>query len=248
MNTPRRLILLTLTAATAAAALSLATRGPKEVLLGSYSTTLQGRTSAQSHNARLATGKLTNATIGPGETFSFNQQVGTWSRDAGYRRAPVSYNGTLIDAWGGGVCQSSTTLYNAAILAGLKIEERSPHRFAPSYAPPGRDAAVAFGDIDLRLKNTYDFPLTIKGKIEGDRLVVRIYGTESPAERPIIQSEILDVKPAGTFLLTGRGNSGRIRNNGKSGFEVRTYRLWPTHRELLSSDSYPAMQRIIEYR
>lgn len=244
----RKLIPAVLVAGCTAGAVLLAASGPQEVLVGSYSTTIQGRTDAQAHNAELALKEIDGVVIAPQETFSFNKVVGTWSRDAGYRRAPVSYNGTLIDSWGGGVCQTSTTLYNAGMLAGLELIERSPHRFAPSYAPPGRDSAVAYGDIDLRMRNPYAFPIRIKGYLEGNRLIVQIYGKRAPAEKPVIASDLVDVRPSGTYLLTGKGSSGRVRNNGKAGYEVRTYRIWSDRKELLSSDSYPAMHKIIEYR
>src|SRR5690349_13198224 len=120
----------------------MATPSPQVEIAG-YATSLQGRTHGQRHNAELAAAALDGKTIAPGAVFSFNQTVKSWSLDEGYVKAPVSFDGELVRAYGGGVCQTSTTLYNAALLAGLPILERHPHVFRPQYITPGRDAAVA---------------------------------------------------------------------------------------------------------
>jgi vancomycin resistance protein YoaR len=180
--------------------------------------------------------------------FSFNKVVGSWSRDQGYRKAPVSYNGQLISSWGGGVCQTSTTLYNVALLSGMVILERHPHRFSPSYVPPGRDAAVAFSSVDLRFVNPYEFPVRIEGGIEADRLVLSLWGSGKSVGVRLSQ-DIQEVKTPREYAIHG-GTSGyaRIRNTGKTGYDVVTWRLMDGRKELVSQDSYPAMQRIVEYR
>jgi len=229
-------------AAGAAAMLSV----PKEDVVGGYSTSLKGRTDSQRHNAHLALGRLTGAIVPPGATFSFNRRVGTFSRDRGFRKAPVSYNGQLIDDWGGGVCQTSTTLYNAALLAGMEIVERNHHRFAPSYVPPGRDAAVAFSGVDLRFKNPYDFPVRIVGHVQGDRLQVSLVGARAPEVRPQVVSRVAEVQAPETYVLGGLDGRRRMRNSGKSGFEVSVVRIIGDRRETVSHDAYPAMNRVIQ--
>jgi vancomycin resistance protein VanW len=221
---------------------------PAEVCIGGYTTSLAGRSKSQRHNTELALGKLVGAVIEPGETFSFNKRVGTFSRDEGYRRAPVSYNGQLIDSWGGGVCQTSTTLYNAALLSGMKIVERSRHRFAPSYIPPGRDAAVAFTAIDFKFRNPHPYPIRILGTCEGDRLTITINGSHKLSERPRIVQIVREPKAPGTYTIGQTTGHARVRNTGKTGFQVSVYRLLGDTRELISSDSYPAMGRVVEYR
>jgi vancomycin resistance protein VanW len=214
--------------------------------LAEFVTPLTGRTANQRHNAELSARKLNGAKIAPGAIFSFNGRVGSWSRDAGFRRAPVSYNGTLIDAWGGGVCQTSTTLYNAGLLAGLDLVERHPHRFAPSYVPPGRDAAVAFSGVDLRLKNPYSVPLTVVAEVRGEELAVRLVGAVPNFDRPTIRTEVRDrVAPREMSVERGR-ETPRIRNAGKPGWEVMTYRVRSGKSEPISVDSYPVMHRVIE--
>ena len=218
-----------------------------EPCLARYSTDLKSRTRNQRHNAVLAAQFLNGAVIGPGETLSFNKAVGSWSRDVGYRKAPVSYNGQLIPSWGGGVCQTSTTLYNAALLAGLQIVERSAHRFATGYCPPGRDAAVAFGGIDLKLRNPYDFPVRIESKTEHASLHIALFGLRSVNKAKVL-SEIRDMTEPATFVINRERKHGRVRNSGKAGYEVATYRVLGDKRELVSVDTYPVVHRVVEYR
>ena len=235
-------LVVTSVAGTAAGIYSL----PRERIVGSYSTTLQGRTPAQAANARLALQRVINAEILPGEEFSFNHRVGSFSRDQGFRRAPVSYNGQLIDDWGGGVCQTSTTLYNAALLAGLTILERHPHRFSPSYAPPGRDAAVAFTNVDLRFRNPYSYPLRVVGDCAGNRLNLRIVGSGPSSLRPEIVSDVRELRAPQTFVMGSGNGRHRVRNTGKAGYEVLVYRQTQDRRETISHDSYAVMNRVVE--
>ena len=226
----------------------VAVLAPGDRCVAQYTTMLTGRSRSQRHNALLAIKHLSGAIVQPGEVFSFNARVGTCSRDAGYRKAPVSYNGQLIDSWGGGVCQVSTTLYNAALLSGMEIVERNRHRFAPGYVLPGRDAAVAFSTIDLRFRNPHSVPVRIEAAIQGDRLTASIFGEVRLAARPQIVQDIRQVRDPLTFELYGSGRAGRVRNSGKFGCEVVTYRVVGAKRELISEDDYPAMNRIVEHR
>ncbi|MEO7995007.1 MAG: VanW family protein, partial [bacterium] len=155
---------------------AVAWQGPSVTTLATYATSLDGRSRSQRHNALLALQRLDGAVIAPGATFSFNDQVGSWSRDQGYVKAPVSFSGQLIPSWGGGVCQTSTTLYNVALLAGCDITERHRHHFAPTYCPPGRDAAVAYDAIDLAFRNPYPWPLTLHTESRHDRIVISMTG------------------------------------------------------------------------
>lgn len=147
-----------------------------ECVLGSYGTSLRGRTRAQVFNALRAAQSLDGAVLQPGETFSFNKRVGPWNAAAGYRKAPVSFDGEMVPSYGGGVCQTSTTLYNAAMLAGLEIVERHRHVRPPAYVAPGRDAAVAMPGVDLRIRNPYPYPVRIQARNIGESLIVTVHG------------------------------------------------------------------------
>lgn len=244
----RKEILGALVALVSLAALGLLVGRPNEVVVAHYATPLDGRTRSQRHNADLALGRLNGTIVAPGQTFSFNARVGSFSRDQGYRKAPVSYNGQLVDSWGGGVCQTSTTLYNAALLAGMQIVERNRHRFAPSYVEPGRDAAVAFNTIDLKFRNPYDFPVRIGSTDKNGRVDVQILAPRPLPASPVVMSKIVQVHDPAVFLIGDRQDYGRLRNSGKAGFEVNVYRITGDKKELISADSYPAMNRIVETR
>lgn len=247
--------ILTIVAASAVAlgigVWSLAARVP-EHRVGSYATTMRGRTDSQIFNARLAVGKIKNVVIQPGETFSFLKAVGPWTADMGYRKAPVSYDGELINSWGGGVCQVSTTLYNAALLAGLPIVERHHHHWPARYAPIGRDAAVAYETIDLRFKNNLSAPVRVIGSIDGDNMTFSIASTAVPKYRVVVCTETKSITMPNDIVQdrTG-GGRGRWRmvNRGHPGFHVLTYRTFTGgggyRRELVSSDSYPVMNRVV---
>lgn len=219
---------------------------PREHVLGAFATSLNGRTRSQRHNTGLALKRLVGATILPGATFSFNRRVGSFSRDEGYRKAPVSYNGQLISDWGGGVCQTSTTLYNAALLAGLTINERNRHHFCPSYVSPGRDAAVAFSNIDLKFTNPYPFPIKILGRISGDQLMIDFRASHDLPQTPIVYEEVAHVHEPTTFRLGKLSGRSRLRNSGKRGYEVAVFRQIGNRREFISKDEYPAMNKVLE--
>ncbi len=220
---------------------------PKEKCLSSFSTTVRDRSRNQRHNALLSAQVLNGAVIQPGETFSFNKRVGSFSKDGGYRKAPVSYNGQLINSFGGGVCQTSTTAYNAALHAGLEIVERNRHRFAPNYVAPGLDAAVAYYNIDLKIRNPYPFPVKVKATMEKNRLTVGIFGTGTPF--PVkLDTDVRQVRNPGTFEIGDRTSAGRKRNTGKPGYFVQVFRTVDGKRELVSSDNYPAMETVVDRR
>jgi vancomycin resistance protein VanW len=220
---------------------------PKEQCLASFSTNVENRSRNQRHNAFLSAQELDGAVIAPGDTFSFNKRIGSFSKDSGYRKAPVSYNGQLINSFGGGVCQTSTTAYNAALRAGMVIVERNRHRYVPNYVAPGLDAAVAYYTIDLKLKNPYAFPVKIKAGIENDRLMVGFYGAGKPKVCRI-DTQVRQVRQPGLFEIGDRRAAGRMRNTGKPGYFVQVFRVVDGKRELVSSDNYPVMEMVVDRR
>ena len=229
---------------------------PREVELAGFATSLEGRTDSQRINARKAADALDGKVVGPGAVFSFNKIVKSWSFDQGFLKAPVSYDGELVRAYGGGVCQTSTTLYTAALLAGLPILERHSHVFVPHYVPPGRDAAVAQQTIDLRFRNPYPWPIRIRSVGERDRIAIRILGARLPRHNFDIETNVLNsITPQRLTRVVYRpgGTAGRayLRNPGAVGCRVVTYRValdgaTEVRRERLSDDTYEAMNRIVQ--
>ena len=224
--------------------------GPTKVVLGAFATDLSDRTPHQRYNARRAAASVDGKVVQPGKVFSFNQAVKGWTADRGFLRAPVSYDGVLVDDYGGGVCQASTTLYNAALIAGLPILERHPHTFSPGYAPVGRDAAVAYSGVDLRFRNPYPWPITIRALPEDHRLVCRVEGPVAPATRAVISERILDRFPAPQASIEpGSGfKRTRWRATGRDGVRVTVYRDFfragnPAGTELISDNTYLPIAR-----
>lgn len=220
--------------------------------IGSYATGLRGRTPSQIHNLTLAAKRISGTVLLPGQTFSFVRAVGPWTADMGYVKAPVSYDGELIRSWGGGVCQTSTTLYNAALLAGLEIIERHKHHWPARYAPLGRDAAVAYSDIDLKFRNDLPAPVRIVSEIKGERLVFRLMSTCRPRYLVEVESQTRSVTRPGQIVLARAADArGRWKlvNRGHPGFYVVIYRRFVYPREVrrqkMSEDAYPVMNRVI---
>ena len=223
-----------------------------EGVLGGYVTTLQGRTRGQRMNAVRAARAIDGAVIAPGHTWSFNRTVGSWTPDRGYVLAPVSYNGELVVDWGGGVCQTSTTVYNAALLAGLEIVERHRHTWSPGYVPPGRDAAVAQYATDLRLRNPYASPVTLRARLVGDNLGVEMLGPGAGPMAALHAEALRATAPHEVLAVDQRLAAGqrRVAVHGRPGAQVivtRTYLHGPKtgQHELVSEDTYPAMNRLV---
>ena len=130
-------------------------------------------------NIWLAANSISDKIIKTGWEFSFNDTVGPRTYSAGYYNAPVIVNGKTEDGVGGGVCQVSSTLYNAVLLAGLTPTERTPHFFQSSYVDAGRDATVADGQIDFKFRNDLPHPVYTKAYASGSTLTVCILGTRA---------------------------------------------------------------------
>ena len=219
--------------------------------IGSYMTSLRGRTPSQIHNVRLSVKAINNVVIPPGGVFSFVRTVGTWTADRGYVKAPVSYDGELVRSWGGGVCQASTTLYNAALLAGLEIVERHRHHWPARYAPVGRDAAVAYDTVDLKFRNNLRESIRIVGRVEGGSVVFRILSRQKPTSTVTVNTSIRSVTAQSDVLYECEPGARRraLVNRGHPGFDVVTVRRFEDKNgiraEIVSEDHYPAMHRVI---
>lgn len=157
-------------------------------ILGQYSTSFNNNTPRGS-NIHVAGQSSSDILIMPGEVFSYNKSTGarTWSN--GYKTAKVIVGGKYVNGEGGGVCQVSTTIYNAALLAGMEIEEVHNHTFASKYAPRGKDAAVSYGYTDLKFKNPFSHPIYIKNIVSNGAITSKIYGCKQDKERLYIRTE-----------------------------------------------------------
>ena len=148
-------------------------------LLSTYSTRYSTRDRDRTTNLQLAASKINGTVLMPGETFSYNQVVGERTIAAGYKEAPIYVSGEVVDGLGGGICQITSTLYNAVLYANLEIVERSNHQFVPSYVTASRDATVVYGSIDFKFKNNRDYPIKLVCSVSGGIAKFDIYGLRS---------------------------------------------------------------------
>lgn len=186
-----------------------AARAGRECVLAAFTTDLSNRSEAQRVNIRRALARLDGRVIVAGGSFSFNDAVGQRLLEEGYVPAPAYERGGVADVPGGGICQLSSTLYNAVLLAGMRIDERSPHLRAVRSVGPGRDATVLFGKWDLRWTNPHPFAVRLRGNAAGERLVVEIRGSR-PLPDPV-SVEVERVAAAdGLRVQTWRRTGGRV--------------------------------------
>lgn len=148
-------------------------------LLSSYTTSFNRGLRGRTHNLTLAARCVDGAVLKPGQVFSVNAAVGPRLANRGFRTAQIFVRGKIEDGIGGGVCQVSSTLFNAVLLAGLTIKERSPHSQTVPYVAPGRDATVVYGLRDFKFVNSNSLPVGIVMTVKGSRLTAQVYGSAS---------------------------------------------------------------------
>ena len=209
-------------------------------------------------NIRLAAEAITNYTLLPGETFSFNQATGQRTAEKGYKPAAAIAGGETFDEIGGGVCQTSTTLFNAVARANLKIVDRDPHAWPSNYVDKGEDATVNWPNLDFRFKNDTDWPIFIVAWYKDRKVTVEIYGKMLEEGVTIdLVSETTYVKepPAEPlYVYNEKLNVGEEKRTvqARTGYTVETYKVWYKNgkeigREKLHTSHYKMYQETIEY-
>ena len=171
-----------------------------ETLVASGESNFAGSSQARTHNLRLGASKFNGLIVKPGEEFSFNDVLGKVDETGGYLAELVIKNGELIPEYGGGLCQVSTTMFRAAINAGLPILERRPHSFPVKYYnPQGFDATIYPGVVDLKFRNDTPAHLLIQTKISGTKLIFEIYGSNDGRVVALDGPHQYDQKPNGSM-------------------------------------------------
>lgn len=224
-------------------------------LVSSFSTNYYANNFSRTKNLQLASNKINETVISPGEVFSYNKIVGERTIAKGYQEAPGYISGRVEDTLGGGICQISSTLYNTVLYANLEIIERKNHMFLTSYTTAGRDATVVYGAIDFKFKNTRKYPIMIKSFVSNGVAKMEIYGIKEDKEYEIaIETKILS---SSGFKLIYENNSNLepgkelIKQFGMNGCTSITYRVIKLNgvevdRQVLSRDKYNAMNKIIQ--
>jgi len=222
-------------------------------LVAEYTTNFNAAQTDRDHNIATAAAKLDGQVLGPGEEFSFNQVVGPREADQGYRMANVIVGNKLESGLGGGVCQVSTTLYNAALLADLSVAQRSNHSIPVSYVPVGRDATVAYDYMDLKFKNVLDNYILIKTFVGSGSLTVKIYGVPDQRKQVQIKSWVTGtIAPETTYKVDTAVEPGvqKVVQKGISGYTATAERLVlvdgvETRKDQLPGSKYQPVEQII---
>lgn len=216
----------------------------------SYASSDAGRAA----NIEIAAKKINGTLLMPGEVFSFNGIVGERSEANGFKNAIVIVNNEFVDGIGGGICQVSTTLYQAILNTGLYSVERLNHTLPVGYAPLGEDATVAWGSIDYKFKNSFEYPVYIQAYTSGKRMYFKVYSNESLGNRSYemyskvtdtIEATMEEVKDPNLYE-----GERVVKKRAYNGYKVETYRKIYidgqfAKEELISKDTYPVVNGIV---
>lgn len=222
-------------------------------LIGEYVTTFNSQEKGRSENIKLAVNSINNMLLMPGDEFSFNESTGPRSAEEGYKEAPVIVNGELVPGIGGGICQVSTTLYQATLRSDVEVTSRRNHGRPVGYVPIGQDATVAYGYIDFKFRNNKDYPIYIESYINGEQVHVKLYSKKTNNMSIDLESEIIEVvKPEMEVKKDPNMDVGerRINKAGKKGYRVVTYKVYlqdgkELKKEVISKDYYPPRDGIV---
>ncbi|MDK2784572.1 MAG: hypothetical protein PWQ41_7 [Bacillota bacterium] len=210
-----------------------------------YTTRFKASDRDRTYNLKLGAEALNGHVVAPDEVFSFNEVVGPREARQGYREAPVIIKNELVPGIGGGICQVSSTLYNAVLLAGMDPVERSNHSLPSAYVGLGRDATVAYGSIDFKFKNTRPEPVMLGSRVHGNELTIAIFGT--PREEKVeINTTVEEEIPFPVLFKedpTLKPGEDKLKQEGRPGYKVVVRRrIWRAGRlvrdEILSRDTY----------
>lgn len=222
--------------------------------ISTFSTNYDASNVSRTNNLKIASNKTNNVVIMPGEVFSFNQVVGKRTVEEGYKDAKVYENGKVVDGLAGGICQVSSTMYDAALLANLEIVERYNHQFTTSYLPGGKDATVVYGIKDFKFRNSRKYPIKIVTSMGGGTITYSIYGIQEENEYTVVITPVITSRIAGRTITEvdkslAPGKSVTVQA-GHSGQRVTTYKeLWQNgtkiSSEVITNDVYNAMDTIV---
>ena len=219
-------------------------------------TDLGSSSESRIHNIKTALSYFNGMVIQPGQEVSFNQTTGPRGLEQGYQNAGVIQDDEIIDGPGGGVCQASTTLYQAVVKAGLEIVRSNKHSLPVSYVDVGTDAAVAYDYKDLVFRNNTDYPVFIEGRVSGSSVVVSVYGypLEEGTEIKIVTDVYEKIQPAETKITLDTDaqyvtytDETYVKKKAREGVKVKSYRViykdgQEVSREKLRDDYYKEVQ------
>ena len=223
-------------------------------LLSSYTTSYATSNSNRSNNIALAASKLDGTVIMPGETFSYNETIGKRTVSAGFKEAGAYSNGQVVTEVGGGICQVSSTLYNAVLRVNLEIVSRKNHNFQVSYVPIGTDATVSWQQPDFKFKNNRNYAIRIKATTSNKKITIQVYGLKQADDYEVeIQSErtgTIQYKTTYTTDSSLRKGQSKVIQKGSNGATSITYKILKRNgevvsKEVISRDKYQPHNQVI---
>lgn len=223
-------------------------------LLATYSTTYSTGNANRATNIALAVKSVNGYVLMPGETFSYNSTVGERTASRGYKEAGVYLNGEVTTGLGGGICQVSSTLYNAILLANLEIVERSNHTFKPTYVPAGQDATVSWGAPDFKFKNNRNYPIRISASTSNGTILFNVYGLKSDDDYQvkILSYEVGSIPFSTQYQETSSlpSDTQKVSQAGSNGCKTQTYKVLykngaEVSKTLLNSDTYKPHNQVV---
>lgn len=223
--------------------------------LGAFTSNYAESNVNRSTNVKLASNKINNVILLPGEEFSYNKVVGKRTFENGFKEASIYTSNGVTNGLGGGICQVSSTLYNAVLRANLQIVERRNHSYAVSYVPLGTDATVSYGSIDFRFKNNRKYPIKIISSSVNGVCSVSITGIKEDIEYEVeITPKKLQTIPFQTKYIDDNTlplGTQKQTQYGDNGYKYETYKTLKLNgnvvsSELLSYDNYRPLNRIVK--
>ena len=235
--------------------ISAATLNAINTRISSFSTNFASSAEGRAANIGLSTKSINGTLLMPGDVFSFNGVVGERTAEKGYQSAGIIVGDKLEQGLGGGICQVSSTLYNAMLGTGIVSVERIHHTFPSSYVPIGQDATVDYGNLDYKFKNTFKYPIYIEGFISNRNLYFNIYSNSTLTNRTYeIVNEILEVTQPKTEIIqdpTKYEDEKEIVKKAYTGYKVKVTRKTYENGKLIdtqiiNNDTYNVINGIIK--
>lgn len=223
--------------------------------LAKYTTIYDAGNTNRSHNIALAAKTINGTILLPGETFSYNGVLGNTNKEKGYKLGTAYVNGKVVESYGGGICQVSSTLYNSVLYANLEIVERYNHSYVVNYVPAGRDATVAYGGKDFKFKNTRSYPIKIVASAKNGVVSISIMGIKEEIEYEVVLTSTVLSTTKRNVLYENNSNleegTQKVIQKGYDGkksiaYKIIKYNGKTISKTVLSKDTYKPMNQIIQ--
>lgn len=224
-------------------------------VLGEFTTTYDQSYTARVTNLQVAAKNINGTILYPGDEFSYNKVVGERTAARGFKKAHVFSGGKVVDGLGGGICQVSSTLYNAVLLANLEVTSRTAHMMHTGYVKPSFDATVVYGSIDFKFKNNRETPVKIEATVKNGKAVIKIYGIKKETD-PIVELESKILQTIKYTTVTNYDNTmlegtSKVTQSPMNGYVSEGYKILKDangkeiSRTLISKDSYKQTSKIV---